>query len=159
MGHLVPGGTETGQNEGYQMSTILRNGTIAPKNSQYPSVQEKYWPPKWCHNQPYSHHRHTGPRANAVSSGAVSQLPSWTAGMGPLQRAKRTSLLPRRPGRQSTQSHRLGLFWLVAFFLWGCLGLNLGPYVLYHIISHWATPQPQGVILTLKSNRIWISCL
>lgn len=40
MGHLVPGGTETGQNEDYQMSTILRNGTIAPKNSQYPSVQE-----------------------------------------------------------------------------------------------------------------------
>lgn len=40
MGHLVPGGTDTGQNEDYQMSTLLRNGTIAPKNSQYPSVQE-----------------------------------------------------------------------------------------------------------------------
>lgn len=40
MSHLVLGGTETGQNEEYQMSTILQNGMITPKNSQYPSVQE-----------------------------------------------------------------------------------------------------------------------
>lgn len=158
MSHLVLGGTETGQNEEYQMSTILQNGMITPKNSQYPSVQEN-----------------TDPQSDAI----INLIPTTgTQAHGPML-SPQVQWASWRPGQQGRGHHReprgrgycrrgLGAklpvtqasaFLTCGFFHWGCLGLNLGPYVLYHIISSWAIPQSQGVILTLKSNRIWMSCL
>lgn len=110
MGHLVLGEIEMRQDEDYQMSGILQNWTIASKNRQYSSVQENTEPV--MHDQPIIP-RPRGQCCRLRCSGSAAVLYSR---QGPLQRVKRTMLLPRRPERQSIQPNRLRAFWLVASF-------------------------------------------
>lgn len=146
MSHLVLGGRETGQNEDYQMSTILRNGTIAPKNSQYPSVQEN-----------------TDPQSDAIinliipTTGTQVHRPmlspqvQW-ASCHPGQQGWDHYREPRGRGLEGKASSHidLGFFdlWLFSLRVPGIEPRAL--CIIYHIISNWATPQSQGFILTLN---------
>lgn len=85
MGHLVLGGTETGKNEEYQISTILQNGMITPKNSQYPSVQEN-----------------TDPQSDAI----INLIPTTgTQAHGPML-SPQVQWASWRPGQQGRGHHR-----------------------------------------------------